>query len=164
MWRQAMKTTTPFVTAVFMIQASLRGIISEDLPNAILRVMNARIRVGIKQKGLRFHDPEVSLSHSSFIPKNTGHFIHQPSRQVARPHSSGLGVLGGEQDRAPIEVEMLELDADKLAHTATEFEQDPEHQFVPVVFYRIEELLEFLLSQIPYGLPKTVIFRGRFHI
>ncbi len=123
----SIETATELVPAVFVIQASFLGIGSEDLPNAILGVSDTRIPVRIEQKRLKILDPEVSLSHSPFIPQDTGALVHQSSREMTGSHPTCFRVFSGEEDCAAIEIEVLELDADKLSHPAPKFVDHAKH-------------------------------------
>lgn len=59
---------------------------------------------------------------------------------------------------------MFELDPNELTHPATQFIDHLEHELVTVGVHAVEELLEFLICQVPYRLSEPFIFSGRFHI
>ena len=69
----------------------------------------------------------------------------------------GLGVLRGEEDRASMEIDMFDLDVNKLADPAAELVDDFEHQFVLVGVNTIKELAQFLDGKVPDDFSKTFI-------
>ena len=76
---------------------------------------------------------------------------------MAAPGMPGFGILRREKDRTSTKIDMFDLNLDKLAHPATQFVNDLEHQFVLVVVNRIEKLLEFIDRQVSDDFPEPFV-------
>jgi hypothetical protein len=68
-----------------------------------------------------------------------------------------LGVLRREENGAPAEMHVLDLNPNELPDAAAQFVDDLEHQLVGVVVDAVKELLELVRCQIADDLTETFV-------
>ena len=68
-----------------------------------------------------------------------------------------FGILGRKENRASIEVEMLDLNFDKLSYPAAKLVDYLEHQLVAVIVDTVEKTLKLIKRHVPDDLTKTFI-------
>ena len=91
------------------------------------------------------------------MPQQALDLIGQSLGQMAGSGMVSLGVFSREENRAAVKVQMLGLDSNELADTATQFVDCLEYELVPVVVDAVEELGQLVDSEIPNDLAESFV-------